>query len=250
MKNKTITNILLTAAVVILGFGLFQTHTLKMDLDVSEQNNNTITVSGKAEKQVAPDTARISFYITKRGNDQKNIANYVNKKTKKVVEVLKDLDIDKKDIKTTTYSLTPEYNWNEGKRDFIGYRVRQNVSVVVRDLENTPKVLAKIVEQKVDDLNGPNMFIDRLDEVQDSLREIAIDDAKSKAKKLASELGVDLIKIVGFSESGSGRNYYPQYEKMDFAEPVALGKSVELPEINPGEQKITKNISITYKIEN
>ena len=251
MKNKTITNILLAAVVVILGFGLFQTHTLKMDLDVSEQNNNTITVSGRAEKNVVPDTAKISFYITKRGSDQKIIANYVNKKTKKVIEVLKDLDIDKKDIKTTNYSLTPEYNWNNGKRHFSGYRVRQNVSVVVRDLENIPKVLSKIIEQEVDDLDGPNMFVDNLDEIKDSLREEAIENAKEKANRLANELGVNLDKIVGFSESLGSKNYYPRYDsKMMFTESAAADDRIVEPEINPGEEKIVKNVSITFKIEN
>jgi len=249
MTNKTITNILLAIGVLILGIGMFQTHALKMDLDVSEQNNNTIVVSGKAEKQVSPDTARISFYVTKRGPDQKEIANYVNKKTKKVIGVLKDLGIDKKDIKTTNYSLQPEYSWEKGRRNFMGYRVRQNVSVVIRDLANVPKVLAKVVEQGVDDLDGPNMFIDNLDEIQDNLRAEAIKNAKEKAKALASELDVKLTKIVGFSESGGRKNYYPQY-KMAFADSVGVEESIVEPEINPGEEKIIKNVSITFKIEN
>ncbi|MCK5588690.1 MAG: SIMPL domain-containing protein [Candidatus Pacebacteria bacterium] len=249
MNNKIITNLLLGLLVLVLAFGILKTsYKVQMDLDVSEQNNNTITVSGKAERQVVPDTSRISFYVTKKSIDQKEAANYVNKKTKEVVNILKELKIEEKDIKTTNYSLQPEYSWNNGKRNFTGYRVKQNVTIVIRDLEQVSGVLAKVIEQSVDDLNGPNMFIDKLDDIKEKLRSEAILDAKSKAKKLASELGVNLSKIVGFSESGESQNYYVRSK--GYTESFSMDGGIEEPEINPGEEKITKSVSITFKIEN
>jgi uncharacterized protein YggE len=105
-----------------------------------------------------------------------------------------------------------------------------------------------MVELKVDNLNGPNFFVDKLDEIKEDLRAEAIADAKKKARKLASELGVSLDKIVGFSENNN--NYYPQpiYSRALMADSSMEAKSVEEPELNPGEDKITKTVNITFKI--
>ncbi len=247
--NITKNTALLGVIALILGVGLFQTHSIKVDLDLSEQNNNTITVTGRAEMQVVPDTASISFYVTKKSAQQDVAANYVNKKTKDIVTMLGEISVPKKDIKTTNYSLNPEYNWNDGTRTFNGYRAQQNVTVIVRDLEQLSEVLAKVVEQDVDSLNGPNLYVDDLDDVKDSLRAEAIVDAKEKANKLAKELGVSVEKIVGFSEGNDGGGYAPMM-KMDMAESAVRGSAVIEPEISIGEEEIVKTVTITFKIEN
>jgi uncharacterized protein YggE len=107
------------------------------------------------------------------------------------------------------------------------------------------KVLA---ENKADNINGPNMFVDKREEIEEDLRAEAIEDAKEKAEELAGELEVKLSKIVGFSESGS-RNYSvrPMYKMAVMAD--AAAPEIEAPEINPGQEKITKTVSITFQIE-
>jgi uncharacterized protein YggE len=105
---KNITNILLVALIVLVAIGIFKNHSL--DLNISEHKNNIITVSGKAEKEVVPDTAKISFSINEYKKSQSDAANIVNKKTKTIITALEDLGVDKKDIKTKNYSIYPEYN--------------------------------------------------------------------------------------------------------------------------------------------
>jgi uncharacterized protein YggE len=108
--------------------------------------------------------------------------------------------------------------------------------------------LASVVELKVDNLSGPNMFIDNIDEIKDSLREEAINNAKNKAKILASELGISLDKIVAFSENNN--NYgRPVYYAKSLAFDGAEIESISEPEINPGEEKIVKTVNITFKIK-
>jgi uncharacterized protein YggE len=93
------------------------------------------------------------------------------------------------------------------------------------------------------------MFVDKREEIQDELRKEAIENAKEKAEELANELGIKLSKIIGFSENNS-RNYSvrPMYKMAVMADSAM--ESIEAPEINPGEEKITKTVSITFQIEN
>ena len=93
------------------------------------------------------------------------------------------------------------------------------------------------------------MYVDKLDDIKDEMRKDAIENAREKADQLASELGVSLDKIVSFSESGNN-NYQPRLMyKMGMASDMALAESIDAPEINPGTQKITKTVSITFQIQ-
>ncbi len=108
-KNKiNLNQILLLAVVIILALMAFGKHSL--NLNISEHKNNTIIVSGKAEKFVSPDSARISFSINEYSKKQEVGADIVNKKVKRIISSLKDLGIEEKYIKTKNYSVYPQYN--------------------------------------------------------------------------------------------------------------------------------------------
>ena len=82
--------------------------------------------------------------------------------------------------------------------------------------------------------------MDNEDQVKAEARKKAIDDAKTKAEKLARDLGVTLGKIVSFSESGNYPIYYSAMAKSaDSATPT--------PQVAPGEQEVTSTASITYE---
>jgi uncharacterized protein YggE len=93
-------------------------------------------------------------------------------------------------------------------------------------------------------LNGPNFTIDNEDGLKVEARKIAIDDAKVKAQKLASDLGVRLGKITSFSESGN--NPAPiMYGKAMMLEAPSAPAPAEIPK---GENKITSDVTITYEL--
>ena len=94
-------------------------------------------------------------------------------------------------------------------------------------------------------VSGPDLSIDDVDAIKVDAREKAIADAKAQAEVLAEQLGVRLGKIVSFSESGNEN--YPMY--MSARADVAMsGKAAPEANIATGEQTITSNVSITYKI--
>ena len=62
------------------------------------------------------------------------------------------------------------------------------------------------------------------------------------------ELGVSLVRIVGFSENGNYPMYYAKAE-MSMAADGRGGAPVPAPEIPVGENKIISNVSVTYEIK-
>ena len=83
-----------------------------------------------------------------------------------------------------------------------GYEVNQGVDVKVRNIESVGTILGGIGGLGASNISGLNFSIDDEDELKKEANELAINDAKEKAEILADNLGVKLVRIINFSESG------------------------------------------------
>jgi uncharacterized protein YggE len=218
----------------------------------SDQQVNTITVSGRGEIMVKPDIATISFGVSAENMDVAKAQTESAEKMNKIIDFLRENKIEEKDIKTTNYNIYPRYDYPRtavypyGNRQvLVGYVVSQTVEVKIRDLTKTGDVLSGVGTFGVTDVSGLNFSLDKIEDKQKEARNLAIEDARKEAKVLAKSLGVRLIEITNFSESGRAPMYYG-FEK------AALGmggdNAMVSPQIPVGENTITSNVSITYKI--
>jgi len=218
---------------------------------------NTITVSGEGEVSAVPDTATFSVTIQERAREVKDAQNKATEKGNAVIDYLKEQGIEDKDIQTADYSVYPEYEYSTkacepnvycvpGKQTLTGYQVSQTITVKVRDTEQAGELLSGVGERGATQVSGLSFTIDDEEALQQAARDEAIAQAKEKADNLASALGVDVVRVVGFSEDGN----YPM--------PYAYGRGVAMdtmsaeakvaPSIPTGENKIISNVTITYEI--
>ena len=245
MKSTTLTNIFIIGIFVIMAYLVFSDRDIT--INSNSDNEDTIAVDGSAETFVKPDTASVSFSITQKSSTTDVAMNSVNQRMSDLVNQLESVGVKEDDIKTTNYSVHPEYSYDEGKQTFEGYRVSQDITVVIRDLDNVSDVLATVNSAGVDKVSQLTFYVDETDEVMEKLREEAIDDAKENAKKLASDLGVTLSEIVGYNEYEDNNNIEPMYRKdMMYAE--AAGDVA--PTVTPtGENEFTSHVTVIYKIQ-
>jgi uncharacterized protein YggE len=241
-------------AFVLVGFGL---KTFKeyyyVGADIAPVT--TITFSGKGEIMAAPDTATFTFSISKDATNVKDAQKDVTQKTNVALARLKSLSIEEKNIKTIAYNVYPKYEYSNGictqwscppsTSKLIGYTVTQTIEVKVEDIDAAGAVLGAMGEAGVTEISGLNFTVkDEEGKIREA-RQKAIADAKAKARELASDLDVDLLRIVSFSESG---NYPgPIYYKGLMADGMGGAESAN-PDIPVGENKIVSNVSITYEI--
>jgi uncharacterized protein YggE len=212
---------------------------------------STINVSGKGEVVAMPDIATFSFGVTEESLDITEAQSRAAKKSNDVLDFLSKNGVDKKDVKTAGYNAYPRYEYpttyygQTGKRILAGYVVTQNFEVKVRKLENAGKLIGGVAEFGVSDVGSLAFSFDKEEQYLKDAREKAIDEAKKKAKELARDLDVDLVRIVSFSENGS---YPPIYYAKEMAMNQAADARGVSPELPSGETKIVSNVSITYEI--
>jgi hypothetical protein len=216
---------------------------------------NTINVSGEGEVFAVADIAEFSFSVVEERGTVDEAQKIGAQKVNAILDFLKDSEIKEKDIKTTNYNVYPRYDYvrkncvngfcPEGERVLKGFEVSQSISVKVRDTEDAGTILSGVGEREATNISGLSFTIDDEEDLQDEARKQAIEDAQEKAKQLAKDLGVKLVRVVNFSEFGS----QPQYKTFGIAEVAMMSDAGGgVPEIPVGENKITSNVSITYEI--
>jgi len=219
------------------------------------ESKSTITVSATGDIYVKPDLALTSFSVLTEDKEiDKAMAENVQKMND-IIEFVKGQGVDGKDLKTTSFNIYPryEYKWVEpelypyppGKRVLVGYEVRQQLEVKIRDLNKVGDIIKGATEAGSNQIGNLQFMVDNQDEFKKQARGEAIDEAKIKAKELAKQLGVKLIRIISFSESSYASGFY-DYAKSSFPEGIG-GRGG--PEIEIGEDKISVSVNIIYEID-
>ena len=219
------------------------------------QPSNVISVSGKGEVVAVSDIASLYVNLSKEGKTAKEAQDLLNESITKTLKYLKDQKIEDKDIKSEYGGLSPKYYYEQVNcfaypcptRDpkIIGYTATQSITIKVREVDNASTVRTGLASIGITDINGPTFSIDDEELFKDQARSKAIIEAREKAEVLAKELGVNLGKVVNFSENNGG--YYPMYEsKAMMADSVS--SVAPAPILPKGENKITSNVTITYEI--
>ena len=211
---------------------------------------NVITVAGQGEVYAKPDLGLIDLTVVTEKPTSQSAMKENSARMNKVIEFVKSKGVQGKDIKTTNFNINPRYNYigggfSSGTRVLAGYEVTQTLQVKIRDLDKVGEILEGATSAGVNNVGDLTFTIDDEEELKKQARAEAIAKAKQRAKDLASELDVDLVRIVSFSE-----NSYDPYYGFGLGgaiDSLSIEKAV-VPEIETGENKISVSVNITYEI--
>ncbi len=228
---------------------------------------NTISVNGEGEVFAVPDTATFSVTVQEQAKEVKTAQDTATKKSNDIIKYLKDQGIDEKDIQTTDYNVYPQYDWQNsvcpkavdggspvycppGKQVLNGFQVSQTLTIKVRDTKKAGDLLSGVGSRGASQVSGLSFTIDDQKALEADARGKAIDDARKKADELAKQLGVSIVRVVGFNEGGGygGPVYYAKAMSADSGMGGAQATPPS-PEIPTGQNKITSNVSVTYEIQ-
>ncbi len=220
--------------------------------------SNTISVSGYGESFATPDIATFSFTVSSKKSTVAAAQEEATTKINAVTKYVKDAGIKAEDIQTTDYSVNPQYDYIQeacsngycpgGKQVLTGYEVRQTTTIKVRDASKAGDLLTGVGTKGATEVSALNFTFDDPNQSEDEARAKAIADAKGQAEELAKQLGVRIVRVVSFSESG-GPIYPYAYGRggMEVANQAMDTKAVA-PDISIGQNKVSSTVSVTYEI--
>lgn len=206
--------------------------------------NDLFQSQGQGSISQVPDLVTISFGVTKSSSTVSDAQNQTNKAINSILENLKNLGVSEKDLKTTNYSINPNYSF-EGVAKISGYTVAQNIELKIKDIKKTNDAIDTITAR------GGNLveqvrfgFDDKIKaKLEDKARKEAVDNAKEKAQSLANAAGVRLGKIINVTES---QDNFPR--PIPFESAKAGIQEIPATDITPGENSIEISVTLTYEI--
>ena len=205
-----------------------------------------LDISATGEVTRIPDLAIISAGVqtlqpTATGAIEENAT-----RMERVRAALKRAGIADKDIQTSSISLNPEYAYENNRPPRLtGYRATNTVNVKFRDLKRTGAILDALVAEGANQINGPNLTIDKPDEAYDEARVKAIAAGQARAELYARALGKRVVRLLSVSESGG---FVPP--PMPYAmEMRVAGAPMAKTDIEPGTQQLQVSLSMSFELQ-
>ena len=196
----------------------------------------TISVSGTATLQVAPDRAALSLGVSRNAETAAGALSSANAAMQKVIDAVKAAGVAAKDIQTSQVSLGQRTDQN-GKP--IGFSAVDSASVTVRDLGRTGPVIDAAVAAGANQISGPTFTRADTDSLYRRALAAAFAQAKAKATTLAASAGLRLGKATQIQESSS-------QVPIAFQGAAASDKAAAPTPVEPGQVGVTAGVTVTF----
>lgn len=164
-----------------------------------------ITVIGSAEVKVTPDEAVFELEAVTLDKDLQKAKLLNDEKVKNLLNAVKPLLPDNRLIQTGYVVLSPQYDFTkDDKRVFLGYEIKRDVSITLRDLTRFDDLLGEIVKAGITRVKDVELRTTRIRQHKDKARAMAVKAAQEKATAMATEIGQTIGKAVVITEHGEG----------------------------------------------
>jgi len=215
------------------------------------QINQTIAgtrldISATGDVTRVPDVAIITAGVVTRAMTAGSALQQNATRMDRVIAALKRAGVEDRDIQTSNISLNPEYTYANNQPPKInGYSASNQLTIKFRDIANSGKILDALVAEGANQINGPNLTIDKPEAALDEARAKAVAAARARADLYARSLGMRVVRVVALSESGGNYPAPPPMPMMMRAEAAQAADT----KIVPGEQKLSVTLSVTYELQ-
>lgn len=230
--------ILMAYSIVFLGAKIRETMFMASHAGFADRPAPSISVTATATTTMASDIATVDLGITNAAPSAAVAQDENTDKMNALIAGLRELGIEDKDMKTSTYSVYPQYDYNQSPATVVGYEASQTVTVRIRN-----KDLVSSVIQKAGDLGATNIGSLRYEADDKTLAEAdarkeAIGKAYEQALEIADAMGARLGDVVSYAESDNPSYYGYAYD-------TANGRA---PDIQPGEEEVVMTVYIDYAL--
>lgn len=201
----------------------------------------TITETVEAD----PDIATLSAGVTTVAPTAVEALRQNSAQMRRVIEQIEAQGVDEDDIQTTGVNLNAEYDYDQQTRQqvFRGYRVSNRVSVKLRDIPRTGRVLDALVAAGATDLGGIQWSIDDPAPAQEQARAAAFASGRERALNYARMAGFANVRLLEVNETVMGGRVM----SYDIQLTASSARNESAP-IRPGQVQTGVTLTVKYEM--
>ena len=205
-----------------------------------------LDVSAEGRTSRVPDVATIrAGVVSQAPTAAAALADNARRMTR-VLAALRKAGVAPRDLATATVGLSPQYRYADGQPPAVmGYQATNTVTVRFRDVATSGGILDALVTEGANQIDGPNLSIDKPDAALDEARTDALKRARARADLYAAAAGLHVARIVSIAEAGQDAGGQPPRPMVYARAQMADAKT----EIAPGEQDVTVTLSVRFLLQ-
>ncbi|TCP29489.1 hypothetical protein EV207_110110 [Scopulibacillus darangshiensis] len=165
-----------------------------------QDSPRVMTANGEASLLVKPDIVSIQLEVMTENKSLSQAQQENAYKMNRVIQSLLQAGIPGENIQTSAYNITPKYDYIDGKQVFRGYEVTNTITVKMKDIDQTGRIIDLAVNNGVNHVSNIQFTIDNQQEIYQQALSNALKNALAKAQTIANTLNVNLdaapIKVV------------------------------------------------------
>ncbi len=271
-KTPTLTNILLASVLVVLllsawspdgGVKKVQATPALPASDTTQPGcdlTRTVQVTGSALINVTPDRVVIQLGVESNGVSTTDVEAVNSLTIKDVFKAIKAEGVAEKDITTDIYVIEPLYDAYNSLY-IKGYRINNLVSITLRDIQKTSKVIATALDAGANQVIDVEFYTSELRKYRDQARELAMKAAQEKAQALATTAGADVGCVMNISENSwsyfnswwyryrNNQNLWTQNTIQNATSETSAGSGGGDEPISLGQISVKAEVSATFSLK-
>jgi uncharacterized protein YggE len=204
-----------------------------------------LDIVARGEVTRVPDIAVISAGVVTQAKDAQTALTDNSTQMSRVLSALKRTGVADRDVSTSSIGLSAQYLYADNKPPVVtGYQANNSVTIKFRDVAKSGTILDALVAAGANQINGPNLQIDKPAPAIDEARTQAMALARSRAELYAKAAGLTVKRIVSIGESADEQGPRPNFITVTAMRRDAAAKT----QITPGEQEIGVTLSVTFEL--
>lgn len=241
--NALLVVVLLAMALLAAGCSATSSSRTGLAEAAQAESKATIKVVGSGEALGQPDKAQVTVGVETFAQAVNDATEENDATIEALLTALKKSGIKNEDIQTSNYSLWAEQRYGDnGPEGIAGYRISNQVTVVIRDVDKVGDVLSAVTAAGANSIYGVVFSVADPAAMEAEAREEAIADAQQRADSIAELSGLSLGPIIAIEEI-SGQFPVPMG-----GGGFGGGAADSATSINPGQLSYTSSVQVTFSV--
>jgi uncharacterized protein len=210
-----------------------------------------VTVAGEATTKVEPDTAVLTVSVVTQSPQAVTAQQENARKSEAVSAAVKTTAGSSLEIKTSDYTLQPQYDYRDNQPPkIVGYNARNSVIVTMTDLQGVGAVIDAASRAGANSIDGISFALKQTSPARGQALAEATQQAMNKANSIAQALGGHVLRVVEENEGSTvGGERFDQYEYEKTTDLNAATRKIIPTPITGGPLSIKSNVQLIVEIE-
>ncbi|WP_042143231.1 SIMPL domain-containing protein [Paucisalibacillus sp. EB02] len=208
----------------------------------TRQNKHKVTVFGEGSVLAQPDQATVVLGVITENRNLQQAQQTNATETTNVINAILSSGIPREKIQTTEFRIDIDYDFQDGKQVFRGYRVTNLLTVTIDNIDKVGEIVDIAVNNGANTVRNINMTVSNQDRYYQRALANAIKNAQEKSLLVADTLGVSINEIPDQLKELTSTSPEPP-------RPFVLGVSTENAATTPieaGQFKITALVEAIF----